>query len=207
MTGPVAAEAALAQECRAGSTHCLTIAYDMTLRPWAKVTADRLYVRRHDDNDYMLYACAMYNAEEHLDDTAPHRVLLGVHLKGTPRYDCLWQFGAPSRQAALAKLPCERARYDCRVVASDGELEPGFRPRGKTAGESGLPREMLNSLAPGDADAPTLWPPGLTQPELAVDGAPPIAPRRPEAILLRKSTTGANAPPPAGRSNAGGPEH
>jgi hypothetical protein len=206
-TGPVAAEAALARDCHASRTNCLAIAYDMTLRPWAQATGDRLNGRRRDDAYYMLYACAMYDAEEHLDGTPPHRVLVGVHTKGEPKYDCLWQFGAPSAPAALAKLPCERSRYDCRLVASDGVLEAFFRPRGKPAAQSGLPRELLNSLAPDGADAPTLWPPGLTAPELKIDDAPPAEPKRQDSTVHRKTQPSGAASAPTTGPSAGETEH
>jgi len=193
-TGPVAAEAALAKDCHSRGVECLAVAYDMTLQPWAKATGDRLDGHYHDDAYYMLYACAMYDAEENLDSTPPHRVLLGLHAKGEPRFDCLWQFGAPSKQAAVAKLPCEHGRYDCRLVASDGVLEAPFRAHLHAPAKAGVPHDMLDGLAPGGADAPTLWPPGLLPPELAVDGAPPEPPGRRPAIAHGKAPAKGTAP-------------
>jgi hypothetical protein len=128
-----------------------------------------------------LYACAMYDAEENLEKAPPNKVLLGVQTKGDLRYDCLWQFGAASKAAAIAALPCDLTKFECRLVASDGVLDAAFRPYAGTTAGSGLPRDLLDTLAPEGADAPSLRPPGIGPPLVAVDGVPPLGPLRQSA--------------------------
>jgi hypothetical protein len=100
----------------------------------------------------------------------------------------LWQFGAPSKAAAVAALPCDQTTYDCRLVAIDGVLDAAFRPFVSAKAASGLPRDLLDTLAAGGADAPTLRPPGIGPPLVPVIGAPPIGPLR-QSIPSSKART------------------